>query len=545
MYKWKRRGMVILTSFFFLMSAKPVFAEDISHIDSVGEVEESGENEHQADGITEVEPDEKVEMADGTDLDESGEENNDAEMSDTNDISILEKNVDELEAGEVDVPILEYRVHVQNVGWQEWKKSGEMSGTTGKSLRIEALQIRLVDKNGELIENLHIEYRAHVQNIGWQPWCSDGQMAGTTGKSLRVEALQIRLSSEEETGYVVRYRTHVSNRGWQGFSGDEGFSGTTGMAQKLEAIEIWLKHRNDIISEDTISQEKSFVRGYNASELSCAAHIQNLGDVKNVSLGDVLGTTGRSLRVEGMTINMAPTSETVCGGDIEYSSHIQNIGWTDYVSSGSYSGTKGRALRMEAIKIRLTGELAQYYNVFYRVHAQSYGWLGWAMNGQAAGTAGCSYRLEAVQIKLVPKGSAAPGANSNYYKDKPSSASLISKIRAYKGCRYVRGGTTPNGWDCSGCTQWIYKNIYKIAFPRLTYQQAKMGKAVNSFNMNTWKPGDLLCFGNLSVTHVGIYLGNGEMLHALGTKYGTRIDNVKWYDAWDSGVRLLGVRRVI
>ena len=64
---------------------------------------------------------------------------------------------------------------------------------------------------------------------------------------------------------------------------------------------------------------------------------------------------------------------------------------------------------MEAIRINLTGEMAQHYDVYYRVHAQSYGWLDWAKNGESAGTEALSKRLEAIEIKLVEKGGLAPG----------------------------------------------------------------------------------------------------------------------------------------
>ena len=145
--------------------------------------------------------------------------------------------------------------------------------------------------------------------------------------------------------------------------------------------------------------------------------------------------------------------------------------------------------------------------------------------------------------------------NGEYYYFNPDTKILVrneteekrkkvEQIKKYKGCPYVYGGTNPNGWDCSGCIQWIYKNIFQISLPRTTYEQVKVGKVVNLSDMNQWQPGDLLFFGNYSVSHVGIYLGNGEMLHALGTKYGTRIDNVIWYDSWDTGVSLRAVRRV-
>ena len=61
----------------------------------------------------------------------------------------------------------------------------------------------------------------------------------------------------------------------------------------------------------------------------------------------------------------------------------------------------------------LTGEVANYYDIYYRVHAQSYGWMNWAANGQKAGTTGLAKRLEAIQIVLVKKTDKAPGATYN------------------------------------------------------------------------------------------------------------------------------------
>ena len=55
---------------------------------------------------------------------------------------------------------------------------------------------------------------------------------------------------------------------------------------------------------------------------------------------------------------------------------------------GQMAGTSGHAKRLEAIRIALTGEMAEHYDVYYRVHAQTYGWLAWTKNGEAAGTAG-------------------------------------------------------------------------------------------------------------------------------------------------------------
>ena len=89
---------------------------------------------------------------------------------------------------------LDYQAHVQNLGWMPWVGAshegvGETAGTTGQSLRMEAIRIRLVPTAAGWGS---VEYRCHVQNLGWLAWTRDGGTCGTTGKSLRMEALQVR-----------------------------------------------------------------------------------------------------------------------------------------------------------------------------------------------------------------------------------------------------------------------------------------------------------------------------------------------------------------
>jgi uncharacterized protein YjdB len=83
-------------------------------------------------------------------------------------------------------------VHIQDIGWQDWKDSEEMAGTEGQSKRLEAIQIKL-----ENTQDYSIEYRVHVQDIGWQDWVKDGKTSGTEGQSKRLEAIQIRIISKE------------------------------------------------------------------------------------------------------------------------------------------------------------------------------------------------------------------------------------------------------------------------------------------------------------------------------------------------------------
>ena len=83
-----------------------------------------------------------------------------------------------------------YRTYVQKQGWQSYVSDGATSGSTGKSLRIEAIKIVL---KGNLSNVYDIYYRTRVQKIGWTSWVKNNAVSGTTGQSKRVEAIQIKL----------------------------------------------------------------------------------------------------------------------------------------------------------------------------------------------------------------------------------------------------------------------------------------------------------------------------------------------------------------
>ena len=133
-----------------------------------------------------------------------------------------------------------------------------------------------------------------------------------------------------------------------------------------------------------------------------AVHSQNIGWMDETRDGNTAGTTGRSLRAEGLRIRL---DNAPYAGDIVYRSHIQNRGWeSEEKSAGALSGTEGQSLQIEAVQIKLTGEMSQHFDVYYRLHIADAGWLGWAKNGESAGSTGYALRMEAIEIRLVPKG---------------------------------------------------------------------------------------------------------------------------------------------
>lgn len=160
--------------------------------------------------------------------------------------------------------------------------------------------------------------------------------------------------------------------------------------------------------EDATKEQESAVQTQASKpSISYEAHVQNIGWQQAVTNGATAGTTGRSLRVEGIRISL--TGEGRSPGGVEYRMHVQNIGWQKWVRNGALGGTSGRSLRVEAFQLRLYGAMSEQYDVWYRVHVQNVGWMAWAKNGECSGSAGYAYRMEALQIKLVPKGASSSG----------------------------------------------------------------------------------------------------------------------------------------
>jgi cell wall-associated NlpC family hydrolase len=91
--------------------------------------------------------------------------------------------------------------------------------------------------------------------------------------------------------------------------------------------------------------------------------------------------------------------------------------------------------------------------------------------------------------------------------------SVVAFARQQIGTRYVFGGTSPRGFDCSGFTQYLAR-AFGVNLPRTAAQQARVGTEVPR-DRSMLRPGDLLTFGRGGrVTHIGVYVGDGRYVHA-------------------------------
>ncbi|MBQ6511033.1 hypothetical protein IJI94_03700, partial [Candidatus Saccharibacteria bacterium] len=177
---------------------------------------------------------------------------------------------------------LKYHSYVQHYGWLDWADGGDTSGTTGYSLRLEALAMKL---QNEYLGG--IEYRTHLQSYGWGEYKSNGEISGAPDESLRMEAVQIRLTGDASKLYDIYYRTHVQGIGWMDWAKNDEISGTTGQSKRIEALQV------------------KIVRKHSSYGPKYLTHVQGIGWMDWAKNGETAGTTGQSRRVEAIEIKLS------------------------------------------------------------------------------------------------------------------------------------------------------------------------------------------------------------------------------------------------
>jgi cell wall-associated NlpC family hydrolase len=102
-------------------------------------------------------------------------------------------------------------------------------------------------------------------------------------------------------------------------------------------------------------------------------------------------------------------------------------------------------------------------------------------------------------------------------------SSLVRVALNQRGEQYVAGAAGPNRFDCSGFTQYVYKQATGKYLPH--YSGAQMNKA-RRVGKKWLKPGDLMFFGPGGSQHVSMYIGKGKMIHATNPRTDVRIDSI-------------------
>ena len=322
-----------------------------------------------------------------------------------------------------------YKTRVQDEGWQDWKKDGELSGTAGQSKQVGAIAIEL---RNSLIHG-DIKYRTYTQNEGWQDWKSNGEISGSDDETTKIEAIAIELTDELSKSYDVYYRTHCQDYGWLGWAKNGEKAGSEGYSKRMEAIEIRLVKKGEKTPE---TGGESFVVNTSTNLVSYKTYVEGQGWTNDVTDGGQSGTVGESKKLEGISLRLSSGID----GIVQYRTYTENDGWEDWSENGEINGKPDGTRRLEAIQIRLTGKAAEKYDIYYRVHCQDYGWLGWAKNGEKAGSEGYSRRMEAIEIQLVTKGQSMSGDGTASFAVNPNFIHYRTYVEKQGWTNYVTDG---------------------------------------------------------------------------------------------------------
>ncbi|GGR71708.1 hypothetical protein GCM10010252_07700 [Streptomyces aureoverticillatus] len=169
----------------------------------------------------------------------------------------------------------------------------------------------------------------------------------------------------------------------------------------------------------------------------------------------------------------------------------------------SLADLKSRQADLRKHKKTVTGKLGEARRLLARLTAEERARVAAAADdgGQGGGAPDAPDRASRTASRApAPGGAKAPNSRA---------AAAVSYAYKALGSPYVWGATGPNAFDCSGLTQAAYRAA-GVSLPRTTYAQIDTGRRVSRAEL---QPGDLVFFYS-GISHVGLYVGDGQMIHA-------------------------------
>lgn len=246
------------------------------------------------------------------------------------------------------------------------------------------------------------EQEGYVQGRGWEGLKKkdDVYYIGSVGQNRRLEAFRINDGGPLAPYYDVWYRTYVPKYGWLGWAKNGENSGTTGFGYRIEAVEMRVLPKGTRRSASGTGNAPFYDKA-TQNQVTVQPYLRPAGWKSRVHGGSTAGLTDTSQRLNAVRVDVDGLRYS---GGVQVSAKVEGDGWRSYVSDTKVAGTYDRTDRTSAYRMRLTGEMARQYDIYYRVHVAGTGWLGWAKNGAGAGTESYGYRNTAVQVVLVKKG---------------------------------------------------------------------------------------------------------------------------------------------
>ena len=211
-----------------------------------------------------------------------------------------------------------------------------------------------------------------------------------------------------------------------------------------------------------------------------------------------------------LTNTNSTTSSSTSGSNSNSSTTNKNIGKIATVKTNALNVRSGAGTSYSVINKVYSG------NVVKIVGYNSNGWYNVELSSGAKGWCSAKYLGDFREGSLNQGSSSSSNTQSNSSNQTQSQKvqAVINLAKAQLGKPYVWGAEGPNSFDCSGLTHYVYKKAANVSLPRASKSQGTVGTYVSKSNL---QPGDLVFFdsdyGN-TISHVGIYIGNNEMIHS-------------------------------
>lgn len=273
----------------------------------------------------------------------------------------------------------------------------------------------------------------------------------------------------------------------------------TYLGQKGNWINVKYGNDTGYVYKDYVTSLKTVTANVNFRKGPSTSY-SRITTISKGSYVEVLGTSGSWVKAK-------------YSGDTGY---IYKDYVSGYSSSSSTSQSQGTTKYVNAtvgLNVR-TGPSTSYYKIGkldyqekVTVLSTSNGWSKISYNGKTA------YVNSSYLQSSKPSSSSTSSSNTSV---STSASAVIAYAKNQLGKPYVWGAQGPNSFDCSGFTYYVFKNKAGITLPRSSSAQSKYGTYVSKSNL---RAGDLVFFdtngsNNGAVSHVGLYIGDGKIIHA-------------------------------
>lgn len=337
----------------------------------------------------------------------------------------------------------------------------------------------------------------------------DGDTLGTFGEGTTVDVIDGPTGSSDGTLWY-----HVAVGGTEGYISAEWLASNAALYTEITGT-AWTNDSVNLRSGPSVADSS-------LAYLDAGTQVSLTGQTMDnwVSV-DVNGTSGW-IYSEFLGNNDQGSSATATTPDTTTQSTIDYNGATgawhtnDSVNLRSDASTSAGVISVlpASAAVSLTGAISNGF----AEGATDYGtgWISQQYLSEGSPAANAPAAETPAPSESVP--SAAPSGSNGQ--------ALVDYAMQFLGQAYVWAGNQPGGFDCSGLTQYVVQNVLGYDIGHGTAGQTSFGTPVAYGN---WQAGDLIFFQNTSdagISHVGIYIGNGQMIHAENPSTGVTISDV-------------------